>query len=309
MQTNKTQWPVVLVLIVLALGVLFLLLLALIVGVGSLIGLFTGINTVGEMIAAFAFGFDAMLLIACVWFVYQKAAGREQADLPLSFPFAWWQVLAGVGVVFFSVLAGGVAAATGIAWLGWMILPILTLFVILTPIWIVFGIGSNGLDAGPRWQFFAILGLSMTVAPVLMIVLELITLVALVVGGIVLLASSQPGLVMEFSNSMQRLLEQPGNQELILQVLTPYIANPVVIATGIGYIAIIVPLIEELLKPLAVWLFAGKLTSPMQGFVLGMLSGAAFSVFESLNASADGSTAWVVIVSARAGTGILHMLT
>jgi len=96
---------------------------------------------------------------------------------------------------------------------------------------------------------------------------------------------------------------------LFLQTFTPYLSNPWLIGIGIGYIAIIVPLIEELFKPLAVWLFGRKLTSPVQGFVLGMLSGAAFSIFESLNASADGSAAWAVIASARAGTGILHIVT
>jgi hypothetical protein len=62
-----------------------------------------------------------------------------------------------------------------------------------------------------------------------------------------------------------------------------------------------------LFKPLAVWFFARKLSSPAQGFALGMLSGAAFALVESLNASGDGSMSWPVIVLVRAGTGLLHM--
>jgi RsiW-degrading membrane proteinase PrsW (M82 family) len=99
------------------------------------------------------------------------------------------------------------------------------------------------------------------------------------------------------------------SQEAMLAMLAPYLRNPVLIATGIGYIAIIVPLIEEMLKPLAVWLFARKIESPAQGFALGVLSGAAFALFESLNASADGSMTWAVIVTARTGTSLLHMMT
>jgi hypothetical protein len=309
MQTNKTHLPSILTMIVLSLSLLFLLGLSALLVVGSLISLFTGLSAAGEMIAAFAFGFDALLLAVCIWFVYQKTAGREQAELPFSFPFAWWQVVVGAGVVFFSVLIGAAISISEISWLGWLLLPILTLFVILIPIWLVFGIGSNGLETGPRWRFFAALGLSMTIAPAIMIALELIAVIVIIVGAVIYLASTQPDLMLEFSNSMQRLMEQPENQELAMQVLSPYIASPAVIAVGIGYIAIIVPLIEELLKPLAVWLFAGKLTSPAQGFVLGMVSGAAFSIFESLNASADGSAAWAVVASARAGTGILHIIT
>jgi len=52
------------------------------------------------------------------------------------------------------------------------------------------------------------------------------------------------------------------DQQLILNLLAPYISNPVTIAAGIGYFAVIVPLIEELLKPLAVLFFAKKIESP-----------------------------------------------
>jgi hypothetical protein len=309
MQTNKTHWASILTLAVLSFGVLFLLLAAVALVVASLISLFAGVSAAGEMIAAFAFGFDALILIACIWFVYQKTAGWETAELPFALPFSWWQMAAGAGVVFFSVLAGGVVAVSEISWLGWLILPLLTLFIIAIPIWLVFGIGSNGLGTGPRWQFFAVFGLSMTIAPAIMIVLELIAAIVVLVSVVVYFSVTQPDLMMEISNVMERLAAQPENQELFLQTFTPYLSNPWLIAIGIGYIAIIVPLIEELFKPLAVWLFGRKLTSPAQGFVLGMLSGAAFSIFESLNASADGSAAWAVIVSARAGTGILHIVT
>lgn len=40
---------------------------------------------------------------------------------------------------------------------------------------------------------------------------------------------------------------------------------------------------------------------------MGLLSGAAFALVESLNASADGTISWPLIVSVRAGTSILHM--
>ncbi len=89
----------------------------------------------------------------------------------------------------------------------------------------------------------------------------------------------------------------------------PYLSNPAVIATILSYIALIVPLIEELLKPLAVWIFATKIESPAQGFAMGVLCGAAFALIESLNASADGTATWPFIVGIRAGTGLLHMTT
>lgn len=40
---------------------------------------------------------------------------------------------------------------------------------------------------------------------------------------------------------------------------------------------------------------------------MGLLSGASFAIVESLNASADATISWPIIVSVRAGTSILHM--
>ena len=116
----------------------------------------------------------------------------------------------------------------------------------------------------------------------------------------------QPALFQEILD-LGRILKLETNEETILKLLAPYISNPLVIATVVGYIALAVPLIEELFKPLAVWIFARKIESPAQGFAMGLLSGAAFALIESLNASGDGTVSWPAIVSIRAGTSLLHM--
>jgi hypothetical protein len=170
----------------------------------------------------------------------------------------------------------------------------------------LFGYGSRGLEAGPRWRVFAVFGLGMTVGPVIMIALELAALIGIISVGAALVAILEPATFQDLIR-LSKIVQTETNQEVLLSVLAPYISNPFAIATGIGYIALIVPLIEELLKPLAVWLFATKIESPSRGFVMGLLSGAAFALIESLNASADGTMSWPVIVSVRAGTSILHM--
>lgn len=307
MQANKTHWTSLLIVIALGLSILLLLAASFILGISSLISLLGGDGApAAEMISAFAFGFEIVLLLGCAWFILQKVMDRQGADLPFKIPFAAWQLLAGVGLVVFCIIIGGVVSVTGIAWLGWLILPALTVLVIAPPIWLLFGIGSNGIEAGPRWRFFAVFGLSLTIAPAVMLLLEMVILVILVIGGTVYLAVAQPGLVEELAGIAQ-VVQFETDPQILLDLLGPYLYNPAVIAAALGYIAVIVPLIEELLKPLAVWLFARKIASPSQGFVLGLLSGAAFALFESLNASADGSTGWAAVVVVRAGTGILHV--
>jgi RsiW-degrading membrane proteinase PrsW (M82 family) len=79
-----------------------------------------------------------------------------------------------------------------------------------------------------------------------------------------------------------------------------------VIATALVFFAGIVPFIEELIKPIGVWLFASRLDSPAQGFALGALSGAAFTLIETFGSSAQVSE-WVSLLTGRIGTSLLHI--
>jgi hypothetical protein len=74
------------------------------------------------------------------------------------------------------------------------------------------------------------------------------------------------------------------------------------------YVAILVPAIEELFKPLGVWIFGSKLASPAQGFALGALSGAGYGLIETLNISGQ-SGDWAILLFSRIGTGLLHITT
>jgi signal transduction histidine kinase len=312
MQTKQTHWASLLTLIVIGISLLFLLSLSALLGLGSLVELFTetgeGVEPASGMISSAAFGFLGLVLIICGWIVLQKTRGVESADLPFNFPFPTWLWILIPGMVIISILVGGLVTLAELPWLNWIVLPLLTVLVIASPIWLVFGIATRGIELGPRWRFFSVFSLSLTIAPVLMVVIELVMVVLVILVGAVYIAISQPELVSELEAMTLRFNENMS-QEALLAMLAPYLRNPILIATGIGYIAIIVPLIEEMLKPLAVWLFARKIASPAQGFALGVLSGAAFALFESLNASADGSTTWAVIVTARTGTSLLHMMT
>jgi hypothetical protein len=77
-----------------------------------------------------------------------------------------------------------------------------------------------------------------------------------------------------------------------------------VFAFGAG----IVPLIEELLKPIGVWLLAGARPSPAQGFAAGVLCGAGYALFESMTLASN-PQGWAGLVFARIGTGVIHVYT
>ena len=295
------------ILVTLGLGAAVMLLTSLWFGISSLISLFSnGGDPAGTMIGAVAYGFEVVLVLLCAWVVLQKTMGQERADLPFNLHFANWQVMAGLILVILSAVIGWAAASTGMTWLNWFVLPVLTLLVIVPPVWMLFGIGTRGIELGPRWRVLGVLGLGMTLGPTIMIIMETVLLIGAIVAGLIVTAIKSPVLFQEVISLGQRI-QLETDQELILKLLAPYVANPLVIASIIAYIAVFVPLIEELFKPLAVWLFAKKLDSPAQGFAMGMLSGGAFAMLESLNASGNGGTSWPLIVSIRAATTLLHM--
>ena len=91
----------------------------------------------------------------------------------------------------------------------------------------------------------------------------------------------------EFSS----LLEQPG-----------------VIGTGFIYIAVLIPLVEELIKPAAVWLMLGRKPSPRMGFLMGAAAGAGYALFENLTIGAEFQF-WTFVTITRLGTAAVHILT
>lgn len=307
MQPNKTHLPSLLIFIVLALGAFFLAAVAGITTIAAIINMSAGSSGAAEMIISVAFGVEAALLTFCAYVVLQKVRGLEAAEQPFKLPFADWHIIAGIAAVLVGALVGtAVAMSAGIG-LTLLIMPTLTVLMVVIPIWLLFGIGANRIEAGPRWRFFAILGLSLTIAPLTMVIFELLIAGVILIGGGVFITITSPELVTELTNTLQFALAHPEDLAIALESLTPYLTHPAVIVTALGFIAVLVPLIEELLKPLAVWLFAASLDSPAQGFLFGALSGAAFALFESLNASANVSSTWAVIIGGRIGTGILHI--
>jgi len=58
--------------------------------------------------------------------------------------------------------------------------------------------------------------------------------------------------------------------------LALYINNPFVLYTILALFSGFIPLVEEMLKPLAVWFLVSWRLSPSEGFTAGLISGLAF---------------------------------
>jgi len=308
MQKVPMHWPSVLILLCVLLGTGLFLLSAAGQAATSVYLLATGgDDPAGSMIAAAAAGFEVILLAASAWFVFQRTRGATRADGPARHAFVGWHAPAALAISALALALGAWVSMSAHPWLGWLVLPGCTLLVIVPPVWMISGLGAARLDLGPRWRAWGILGLGMTLGPLTMLTLELLTaLIGAIIAALFLV--SQPDLLQDFLR-LAPSLNRPEDLERALEGLAPLALRPGVIAAALGYIALLVPMIEELLKPLGVWLFARSIEHPAQGFGLGVLSGAAYALVESLGVSGRGGSDWAVVVGVRAATSLLHITT
>jgi len=193
-----------------------------------------------------------------------------------------------------------------------VLLPPLFLLATVLPIWGLVRLGTGGLRAasGQRslQRAWGIFSTSLVTGPGLAFVLE-IGVIFLVFVVIIALVASNPQASEDIQRLSQRLANAQDNPETIVRIMRPYLSRPSTIFLMVGFISGLVPLLEELIKPLVVWLFARRL-QPGEGFVAGILCGAAFALYESLNMiSLAPQTPWMEVAVSRVGTDVLHITT
>ncbi len=161
------------------------------------------------------------------------------------------------------------------------------------------------LDLGSlqrRWGAFAS---GLTAGPIMAVLLEFTAGFLLLITAIFYITLNP-----QLFESLQNL-QGPGfesNPQNSLSVLYRLLQDPVILGLVLANFSLFVPLIEELAKPMAVWIlmWRTKLTST-QGFGLGMLSGAGFALFENLLSAVV--TEWTSTTLVRIGATAFHLAT
>lgn len=251
--------------------------------------------------------FTGFLLLPSGWYAFLNLFGKAQPKGRFLKPVRWLPLASLLLFVILPLvlLAGNWVAERGrIAWFG---LPFLHILAVVIPIFWLLAVGLNGLLPGSNQRAWGVFGAGVALGPVLIMSLELALLAGFMVMGI-LYISSQPALTDEMTNLAFRLRYAVNNQEALLRIVQPYLARPGIIASIFVYIALLVPLIEETIKPIGIWFLWKRKLSPADGFVAGLLSGAGYALFENLLLSSSDSH-WLSLVLARVGTGAVHIFT
>ena len=307
--TSKLQMNALFQVLVSGLGLLFFFITAvglLVIGlVGIIEGTFMNTELMPFFSMAWASGLFVFLTVPSLAYAFPRFLKKKQPGWKIKHPFRL--SLIGMGI-WLLVLVGGqlIQSKTDFEW---FFLPPLHILAIALPLLFLVELGRRKLGEDNPERNFGIINFGIIITQTVVIVIEIILII---LSGLFLLfwISTQQNLLIEFSRLAERLMNANYNPEIIQRIITPYFQRPGVIYVFLAFGAGLVPLVEEFLKPLVLWLFIGKRFSPKEGFVMGLFAGATFALVESLGMiSSSTGPDWLGIVIARFGTGLLHITT
>jgi RsiW-degrading membrane proteinase PrsW (M82 family) len=176
---------------------------------------------------------------------------------------------------------------------------------IILPIAVLAWVAIGGLPAGSWRRLWASFGIGMigSTLGALAVEYSLVAVAALAAGAI---ASLNPEWL-AILEKIKSQLSNAGDIQAIITSLAPYLNNPLVFILALLFAAVIAPIIEETLKPAAIWVLGKRLHSPAEGFALGATCGAGFALLEGTLAATGFAQMPGVGLASRAASSLLHI--
>ena len=260
----------------------------------------------GDLTSAFLLGIPlaacGFLMLPSIYYPLMRVLGKPGFDsvaLLSKLKPGWW-ILA----LPFVIGLGHLVVTYNL--LPWLLLPPLHILANGIPTaWMLY-LALRRLPIGSTQRFWGAFGSGISLAPFLIMLFEVLAGMGIIILFIVYLIT-RPELA-EKVMQLAAQLQEANTQETMLHILKPVYSNPLVIAAVIVFGALIVPLIEESIKPIGAWLLIGRKVTPAAGFAAGALSGAGYGFIESLLLSGR-SASWAALVTARIGTTAVHIFT
>ncbi|MFQ5616280.1 MAG: PrsW family glutamic-type intramembrane protease, partial [Anaerolineales bacterium] len=305
MQSNQPiHWPSVLQFGLSALAALLLwgsAGLMLLLGMGQLLraGSLQDADPSSFLMAA-GFGLLGNLFAPSAWYSLARLVQRPVHIPPWT---AWRNFGKAIWLMPLVFLLGRFAAITPA--LTWLALPILHVLAIGVPVLWFLSLGGRGLKSASPQSAWGVFGAGLALGPFIIVIAELLLgLIALVI--ILFVLADQPGFRAELQRIVALLNRPSPDPRVLLPFLEAHFIQPSVILIGLLFTAGVVPVLEEFFKPIGLIFLSKRALTPARGFLAGMLSGAAFALFESLFQAVPGE-GWVILVTGRMGTSLVHI--
>jgi hypothetical protein len=248
-----------------------------------------------EKWAAISFLILAILGIPALYSAIRALQGRTIQFPSVSLPGVILMLL-----VYAASLALGYFAFTA-EFIPSIVVPVVQFFAVIIPAALTILIARRMGPPLSLRQFWAQLLAGLWVAPPIALVAEAVLLLpTLLIFGIGASLSPQ-------GKKFLDLLQQSAypSLESLTQSVEDLILEPWVILIALGYVAVLVPLIEEALKTIAIWPFIPRKPSPRAAFIGGVIGGTGYAIFEALFLSQAGEV-WIQAIVSRAGATAMH---
>jgi hypothetical protein len=255
---------------------------------------------------AWAVAFLSILAIPSIYFSIRRLTGKPA---PATIPTRNF-LIASLAMILFplALVMGSVSGST--AFQTYIIFPLAAIIAASLPIWWVVELARRDTNAGSPQRQWGTFNFALYISTPLVFILEMVGLI-LVIIAVVIWAGSDARAITFLQSLRQQALQSNGDIEAIRQLLLPVIRLPGVLFMIYTVIALLVPLTEELLKPLALFFLLGRNPSTAAGLALGAIAGAGFALPETLFnlAGAASNQQWLLLACGRIGTGLLHICT
>lgn len=244
----------------------------------------------------------AFLLIPGAVISIQRLRGKEIPSIPQS----WLKGLSIGGLILWIIALIISLIGSNWEWVG-MINSIFVVPLVVLPLILLVSMGAKKLSLGSVHRTWGAVSFNFLVTmPVVLMAEIMIFVLIIIILGVWL--SNNPLLMQQILAYSQQFSQAQLDPSAAEKLLTDLFKEPVVLKGSLFVIALLVPLLEEMLKPMALWFLAGKKLTPSQGFVGGMIAGACFALLETLGAiGAPTDISWFSLLIGRMGTGLLHI--
>ena len=261
---------------------------------------FSDTQMVSSLLFASGLGFAGILLIPSIIYSGRRLFGNRP---PIS---AQWDKMVWLAYFFPIPILFGYLIQNGPAW-SYYLLPLVHVLANGASIFWVLNLGRMKFPSRSAQRNWGAFGVGLTLTPAIIFVIEILLLLIIGLFWFVLIGT-RPDLEQDILYLMNIVSESSPDADVPARWVGEFVARPEVTGTLFFYFSLLIPLVEELLKPIAVYFLLGRKLQPWEGFIIGATAGAGYALFENLTIGASADT-WTFVMISRIGTVAIHILT
>ncbi|MBM4424720.1 MAG: PrsW family intramembrane metalloprotease [Chloroflexi bacterium] len=212
----------------------------------------------------------------------------------------WW-IVAAAALALAALVCG--QASVNIHPMAGLALGVLQPIIVAAVAAVLLALTADGWRGFSRLRVWAHLVSGAWLSIPLSFLIEVIAVGAIGLAVLIALAILMPDPLIEFTRRYQSL------EDLDMTLILGWALQPWAIALALIVAALIVPMIEELMKPIGVAIVARRRPSPMAAYLGGVMGGLGFAFTETLGNLINITDPWIVLIVARMGTMAMHGFT